>query len=388
MNSRARSPSDAYDVALIALSARALARSARRAGLRAIALDLFADADTSEHAMKAVRVRAARRSLGFDPRALSIALEENVPKGLPVVLGAGFEHAPRMMSALRARNPLIGAAPATVRLLKDPVRFAALLAELGVPHPELVSAAGEQILSKRRGGAGGAHIRAAEGRLPGRGRYFQKQVNGRPVSALFLSDGRRAEVVGYSEQWADPTPSAPFRYGGAVGPVALDAAVAGRVGAALSRIVAATGLVGLASADLLVSDADAAFWLLEINPRPGATLDVFDRAPSPALLGLHLAACEGALPSASFDFPCAQAAGVVYAETPTSVASLRRPVWTADWPACEDSVPAGAPLCTVIAAGGSPSAARALFFERRASLLASLRAAIPRACGQLTMVSG
>ena len=70
MNSRARSPSDAYDVALIALSARALARSARRAGLRAIALDLFADADTSEHAVKAARVRAARRSLGFDPRAL------------------------------------------------------------------------------------------------------------------------------------------------------------------------------------------------------------------------------------------------------------------------------------------------------------------------------
>jgi len=387
MNSRAPSRSDAYDVALIGLSARALARSASRAGLRALALDLFADADTSEHAATAVRVAAARRGLGLDARALAAALAAYAPEGLPVVLGPGFEHAPRLMARIAERNPLIGAAPETVRLLKDPARFAALLAGLGVPHPEIVAAAGDQVLSKRRGGSGGAHIRAAEG-LPRRGRYFQRRVDGRSVSALFLCDGRKAQVIGFSEQWTDPTPAAPFRYGGAVGPIAPNAVVAGKVAAALSRIVAATGLLGLASADLLLPDDQLTFWLLEINPRPGATLDVFDRAPAPALLGLHLDACRGLPPEPPPRFTRAQAAGVLYAEAPTSVASLRRPVWTADWPACEEIVPAGAPVCTVLAAGASPSAARALFFERRAALLASLRAASRPARGQLTMVFG
>ena len=53
------------------------------------------------------------------------------------------------------------------------------------------------------------------------------------------------------------------------------------------RIVAATGLRGLASADLLVDGAD--WWLTEINPRPGATLDVLDRRGTP-LLAAHIAA--------------------------------------------------------------------------------------------------
>ncbi|HEY0292696.1 MAG TPA: ATP-grasp domain-containing protein [Hansschlegelia sp.] len=379
MNSHAPSPPEDYDVAVVGLSARALARSARRAGLRALAIDLFADADTREHAAKAVKARPSKRGIGFDRKDLLATLRRHAPEGLPVALGAGFEHAPRLMAAIGRRNPLRGATPETVARLKDPFAFSDMLAALGVPHPAVarsceIDGALDGWLSKRAGASGGAHIRRSRSGAFSPGRYLQRRIDGRPLSALFLANGRDARILGFSEQWADPTPRAPFRYGGAAGSIALPAGLADRIAAALQRIVEATALGGLASADLIVSRGDDAFHLLEINPRPGATLDVFDRGESPSLLALHLASCDGRLPSA-FERPAsAQAAAVVYARRAVSVTTLQRPVWTADWPACEEIIPAGAPVCTILAAGATSFAARALLAERRAALLESLRA--------------
>lgn len=375
MNSHANSRTDAFDVALIGLSTRALARSARRAGLRALCLDLFADADTQEHATLAVRVDARKRGFGFAPKALIAALERHAPAGLPVVFGAGFEDAAGLMAEIGRRHPIRGAAPETVTRLKDPFGFAELLASLGVAHPEVKEGGVEPFsgwLSKRIGASGGAHIHAADGRA-GRRRYAQRLMTGSPFSALFLADGQHAHVIGFSEQWADPTPASPFRYGGAVGPIAVPDVRHTAIANALDRIVAATGLVGLASADMLAPvDGGAGFTLLEINPRPGATLDVFERGGALSLLAAHLAACDGRLPSASPATPGAQAAAVVYAPHRTSVAGLERPSWTADWPADDDTIPAGAPVCTVFASAPSPTAARDLVARRRAALLASL----------------
>lgn len=262
-------------------------------------------------------------------------------------------------------------------LLKDPFRFAAMLRDLGVPHPALTDdppAHAEVFLSKRIGASGGAHIR--EGRFAGRsasGRYRQAFVPGRAVSALSLADGRTIAIVGFSGQWTDPTPRTPYRYGGAVGPIALPCPLAEEIAAALDSIVCATGLVGLASADLILPESGG-FVLLEINPRPGATLDVFERSDAPSLISLHLDACAGRLPSPPPAAAGVRAAAIVYADRPTSLATIRRPVWTADWPSCDEIVPAGAPICTVVASGQTPCVARARLEERRASLLSRLRA--------------
>ncbi|MGA0531154.1 ATP-grasp domain-containing protein [Hansschlegelia sp. KR7-227] len=382
---RASSRSDALDVAVVALSARALARSARRAGLRALAVDLFADADTCEHAALAVRSPAGRRGVRFTRAGLLATLKAHAPEGLPVVFGAGLEHAPSLMAEIGRRHPIRGASPDTVARLKDPESFARLLSDLDVAHPRIRTGGGaprgHEWLSKRAGASGGGHIRSGvgHGRPTAAGRYLQERVPGRSISALFLADGRASRIVGFSEQWPDPTPRSPFRYGGAVGPVALPGPLVAEVARTLDGLVAATGLVGLASADLIVPDGapGAAFWVLEINPRPGATLDVFDQGAMPSLLGLHLDACSGRLPHALPEPACAYAAAVVYAERPVSTASLPRPVWTADWPSCDETVPAGAPVCTIAAAGASPQAARALVSERRAALLTSIRAAQP-----------
>src|SRR5204863_33546 len=113
---------------------------------------------------------------------------------------------------------------------------------------------------------------------------------GEPVSALVLASGEAALVIGLSSQWSDPAHGATFRYGGAVRPADLASATASALENAALRVVLAAGLVGLNSVDFVV--AENGWHLTEINPRPGATLDIF-RDSEPSLFALHVEACRG-----------------------------------------------------------------------------------------------
>ena len=353
--------SDSPEFLIVALSGRALASAAQRAGRRVAVVDLFADDDTRRLAVDTVRV-AGRLGTGFDAGALQDACRRF--PGLPLVPGAGFEHAPHLLARIARGRRLLGTPPATVRTLKDPLRFARLLARLGVPHPETRldrPPVARGWLTRQRGGAGGEHIR--RGVHPGASRFFQRIVPGAPYAVALLGDGRRARAIAISAQWPDPAPGNPFRYGGAVAPTDLPPAVARRLIDAAEAVASAAGLVGLGSADFLV-DGEGGFTLLEINPRPGATLDILDRPGAPparTVFALHLAACAGRLPARppSPGGP-ALAAAVVYARPRASVPQdMRWPMLTADLEPAGSRLRRGAPVCTVMAQGATPGRARA-----------------------------
>ena len=164
--------------------------------------------------------------------------------------------------------------------------------------------------------------------------------------------------VAWSEQWTAPCAATPFRYGGAAGPIEL--APPDGLLAALVELTEALGVRGLASADFL--DDGERFWLLEINPRPGATLDVFDDDEDP-LLARHIDAVGGR-PSAPPKRRAPRAAEIVYAEVDAAAPLSDWPHWAADRPAPRSRVPAGAPFCTVLAAGASAAQAKAQVKER------------------------
>ncbi|QFR31758.1 ATP-grasp domain-containing protein [Ancylobacter sp. TS-1] len=351
---RSRSRDEA-DVVIVGIAARGLAAAARRAGLRAIVLDLFGDDDTRELAVEAIPLR---RLAGFaiDPEDLFEQLAIHAPD-LPVVLGTGFEHMPEVVDRLAARFRLVGNGRAVLAALKEPEAFSRLLTTLSVPHPRIFAErapAGIATLEKRSGGSGGWHVRpAAETR--GAGWYLQERVAGRTVSALFLGNGHGARLLAFSEQWCAPADDAPFRYGGAVGPIRLFPAVERAVADALDRITGATGLVGLASADIVVDPGGERWSLIEINPRPGASLDVFDRPPLPPLLDLHFDACAGTLPELALLAPgpgvAARAAGILYAPAAVEMRLDALPGWVADRPPPGTRIEAGEPVCTVLAEG-------------------------------------
>jgi hypothetical protein len=226
---------------------------------------------------------------------------------------------------------------------------------------------------KRRGGAGGAHVAIVE--APGRtspDSYFQQRVAGKSISALFLASEKKTEIIGLSMQWTAPTPASPFRYGGAAGPVNIDPVQAGEIARSVTAIAAELDLVGLNSADFLVSDD--AVWLIEINPRPGATLDVFESNETP-LFARHVAACEGrpmpACPSVAF-----KAAEIVYAPCNFVAPEGRSwPDWAVDRSPAGARIAAGDPLCTVLGSGATVDLARACASERARKITALVQEA-------------
>jgi uncharacterized protein len=356
-------------VLVAALSARALAAAVRRGGEEVIPADLFGDEDTRRlgpwHAI------GAGLAAGIERGRLLAVLDATKGDVSGLAYGAGFEGGDGLLEALAARATLLGNAPETVRRVKDPFALASLLAHLGIPHPEIRAAPPCESgwLRKRAGAAGGTHVAPADAPpFPPRalspqgegtfsdGVYFQRRAPGVAVSALFVGDGRRAAILGFSGQWTAPAPDASFRYGGCAGPLLLPPRLAGAIGEAAAAIVAATGLAGLNSLDLLVEEDR--FCAIEINPRPGATLDIFDSDDRP-LWPLHRAGLAGRLPDPPPPLRAFRAAAVAYAAAPLRVPRLAWPRWAADRPPPGSAIGAGEPICTVLAEEATLDAAEA-----------------------------
>jgi predicted ATP-grasp superfamily ATP-dependent carboligase len=360
-------------VLIAAASGRALAQSARRGGFLPLVADFFADQDTAAVAHDHVRLDGGLAH-GMEQESLLAALQSLGRSHRPVgvVCGTGFEDRPQLLVRIGERWRLLGNDAQTVATVKDPGALAALCRVCDIAHPDtIVSPPHEPTgwLAKRKGGAGGGHIAGVGARKHADGEfYFQRATPGVPVSALFLADGRRAVMLGFSTQWASPTAQRPYRYGGAVRPALLASATADALAAAVQRLMQAIPLVGLNSADFLV-DRDE-FRLLEINPRPGATLDVFEPAAG-SLFALHVAACAGELTGALPRLDGACAAAIAYAERDIAAAPAACwPDWTADRPVAGTAIRTGEPLCTVKAAAATAAAAKSGVDERLTQVLA------------------
>jgi predicted ATP-grasp superfamily ATP-dependent carboligase len=358
------------DILVTGLSARALASSARQAGFRPLAADLFVDLDLPIHAERCVRIAGdLSEGLAREPLldALTAAADHRQPIG--IICGTGFEDRPELLDDVARRWHIFGNSAVTVARAKDPAWLAALCAKLGIRHPRWSAEepAGRGWLTKRRGGAGGAHVgRDADSRSV----YWQEQVDGEAISALILGGAGQAQSLGLSQQWPDPLPDAPFRYGGAVRPAVLAPAVEAALEDAAERIVASAGLVGLNSVDFLV-DVDR-WHVIEINPRPGATLDIF--APEDgSLVGLHVEASRGTMPHRRPPLAGAAAMRTLYAPSAISaMPDLAWPDWAVDRQPPGSPVAAGAPLCTILAKAPTPEVARRLVAEHGDAIRAAV----------------
>jgi uncharacterized protein len=364
---------------VVANSARALSVSAARAGYAPLAVDMFCDSDTREVSLATVAIEGHFAG-GLDPGAVTRAVESLIRDYHPIglVYGSGFEHQPETIASLAQRIRIFGNDAQTLARAKDPSALAEICRALNLRHPEIAAEPPSQLdgwLVKRRGGAGGAHVRPAR---RGDGRradtYFERRVAGRAVSALFAADGSRADLIAFSVQWTSPTEEAPFRYGGAAGPVNIERGAAAAITTAIGGVTAELGLKGLNSADFLVSTDGAD--LVDLNPRPGATLDVFDQIENP-LVARHIAACEGRS-MGSVGARDVRAAEVVYARREIVVgAEVDWPDWVADRPTTGTRIGGGDPLCTVLAEGGDVEFARTLAEARAQEIIALLRGSIP-----------
>ena len=365
-------------VLIAAVSGRALARAATDAGCTPLVADFFADRDTEPIAHRVCKVPGGI-ARGFQRAALEAALETlaaNAPSPLlGLIYGSGFEDRPQLLGQIAERWRLLGNDAATVARINDPVHFFRALEQLAIAHPKTrrePPPKPDGWVAKRLGGAGGSHIRPAVTWTDRADLYYQELVSGRSISALFAASGGETIVLGFSEQWTAPAPGKPWRYGGASQPADISRAATERITGIVSRVAADFQLMGLNAADFVLQGDDPL--LLEINPRPGATLDIFASTSTP-LLAIHLDAVRhGAVPSHVPVYDDATASAIVFApETLTIPTEMVWPSWAADLPTIGQRIDKERPICTLLARAGSAADARRLVQTRVGDMLTALK---------------
>ncbi len=361
-------------VLIAGLSARATAAAARRAGFLPLVVDAFGDSDTRELAHKVQTIPDAyKRGFHSDTLKASLAKLTNSVSKPPIglVLSAGFEDRPDLVADLEDRYKILGCASGTIKACKDPYRFAETLQQYGIPTPDISEQPpktnSEDWIVKRLGGTGGAHIQhASSGHTAKPGTYFQRVVTGKAYGFLFVADPvhNHIQAVGITEQWCSPIPSASFRYGGAVGPCTSSLSRMDDLLYAAGKLMQAFQLIGLVSLDFI--DDGSRLVILEINPRPAPTLDIFDTANGD-LFKAHIAAAHHTSAHRIETLPAqrARASAYLYADHgDLTVKTITWPSWTADRPIKGTKIPHGQPIATVFSEAQTIEDAKTLCLKR------------------------
>ena len=257
-------------VLVVAVSARMLAELAAADGYDVIALDRFGDVDLRRVAPGAT----ASTSEALTALAAHIDAEA-------VVYGAGFENRPDLVSRLAEGRELLGTPPGLLAALRDPWAVGAAARAAGARAPdtrsveELPSEAGDGLwLRKPRQGGGGRGVRRWSGGRLRRSEIVQRFVAGLSCSAVAIGDGRRAAVLGVTEQ-LHRAPG--FQWTGNLVPPRLPepqvAELAGQLSAVCAEVAARFGVRGAFGVDAVWDGRHA--WVLEVNPRPPASLELF-----------------------------------------------------------------------------------------------------------------
>lgn len=367
---------------IAALSGRVLAQSAAIERTRVGVLDCFADQDTRRYAATCVRVAGTVDGgvMRFDTTALLATAADLFPASQwpCLVYGAGFEPCPDTLEQLAEQRELLGNEPDVLRRITDPVRFFALLDELAIPHPSVRTdrpADPDGWLAKRVGASGGAHVAAAGTVREQSGCYYQRQVVGELVSVLFVANGRDIAVIGFNSLFtAGRVGSNHNAYGGAISRIPVSRQLRAAVMDMLQGLQARLHLRGLNGVDLIVTDTGPV--VLELNARPTATVDLYDRGSKTGLLQQHIEACRGGTLRRQSTTGPMWAHAVVRANHAVRISQpVQWPSWCSDIPADLTEFQSGEPICTVLAVSDGLGRSRQRLSERSGRVLRAL------ACG-------
>ena len=337
---------------IISQSGRALAVSAKHAGIGTHVIDLFADEDTAENTLSNTSVTGF--SGGSNPETLFelVTEYESNNANLNLVIGSGFEECPEILRQLEQQFSVIGNHSSIIRQLKDPSIFFKKLEQLALPYPEYITDLTQDFsgdfLIKTMGGAGGGHIRhyKNDSSLTSTS-FLQAVLRGKNYSATFIADGQSTHVLGFNETWVCKENS-DFTFAGAVSNVNLSNELRQQVTDAIRRIVVLFKLKGLCGLDFIVEESGK-YSILEVNPRPTATFELYEIQGS--LFTQHIAAFQGKMTASESDQSLSRALGLLYAGKSITIPRLDWPDWVTDRPQKGKQITLGEPVCTVHAEG-------------------------------------
>ena len=395
-------------------SCRAAAQAAARAGCtRILAWDDFLDADLLEIAQA--------RSLADFPEDSPQSLAEL--QGIPLVLCGGMENRPDFIQRRIDQGMLCGVTGDMLRQLRSLVSWQRWASEsrIGWPttvqdlsDPRLDSVRSESWMLKPVGRAGGVHVRAIAS-LEGLDRvanlgldpgsptsdlwYLQQYVPGISIGVSYCTGSNenpesneppRTRIVGIARSILSEELDAPLPwiYRGSLAPYSVSPSLRASLERFAQTVAQSTGIRGLWQADFQI-DPNGQLWLLEINPRWSASMELHELLEGYSWITEHVRIlCDGAskrVPSPGSPAGQQIAKGIVYAPhgmhlSVAQVDRLGRSGWhgtlreleTAEF--CLADIPQSDPL-GVDFAEGMPIVTVLVAGEKNADLLEKIRQA-------------
>lgn len=276
MNSRTR-------IAVVGASVRGTAFSLLRAGCDVVAADLFADADLQ-------RVCPTTRIVDY-PDGLANWLADTPCDGW-LYTGA-LENHPELVDRMAKLRPLLGNRGNVLRRVRDPMALQEVLKAAGLSFPETKVCAGSapgagDWLHKTGQGGNGSGVSSITDKFPKSG-YWQREIEGTPGSAQFVADGTgTCKLLGMTRQLVGEgwTGAAEFQYCGTLAPWDLPTNIVAELAVASRVLTAQFGLIGLFGIDFIFDGKHA--WIIEVNPRVTAAMEVVERATGRNPLAEHL----------------------------------------------------------------------------------------------------
>ena len=272
-------------------SVRAAVGSAIRAGLTPYACDAFGDRDLT----------AACVSTVAEPYPAGIVKGVQAFPRCEWVYTGGLENHPQLVARLAADRPLLGNGPAVLKRVRSIELLHDAMARAGFTMPEMRSVNDEtprdgSWLIKRRHSTGGLHVQPwmeATRMSKPRQWYLQRRVVGRAIGASFVGNGSQAAMIGVSQSMVleRGLDGASFLYAGSIAPVVLSPTLDASLRQLGDVLVGEFQLVGLFGVDAMV-DEEERLWVLEVNPRYTASIELFERAMGIRAMTWHVDACR------------------------------------------------------------------------------------------------
>jgi predicted ATP-grasp superfamily ATP-dependent carboligase len=357
-------------VLVVAVSARMIAQLAVADGYAVIALDRFGDVD--------LRAIAPGATASDNDGLAALAADVDADA---VVYGGGLENRPDLVARLADGRELLGTPAELLAAARDPWAVGAAARAAGARAPVTRSiddappareSGGPTWLRKPQRGGGGRGVRRWRGGRLCSTEILQRHVPGLSCSAVAIADGRQASVLGLTEQLHR---GAGFQWTGNLAPPRLPVGerdeLDGQMRAVCAEMAARFGVRGAFGVDAIWDGRHA--WVLELNPRPPAGLELF----GPGSFEAHVRGARGVSLPTSGSPPaarCAKVKLVLFAER--DVRAPESGWWpddlVRDIPHAGEAIPRGAPVCTLVSAtAGEPELA-----ARGAELLAALPEAV------------
>ena len=332
-------------ILIFAQSARFIAEVATHAGYPVWVADCFGDEDTLAIAARFHALAPLAELTTAQVLEALLTLSQHQPCLL--VCGTGIERFYPLLSQLPPQIQVVGNSATTLQQLRDHTLFFPLLDALSLPYPALQQHASDQSLKKNLYSAGGTGINTAH---TATGDFYQQYIAGQAASVCFIANGQQAVILGINAQYNDVVS---YRLNCIQSPLPISEQQHDLLQHAINVLTQNTRLLGLNSLDFIIAE-DGQIYLLEVNPRFSASLELLPNQQQ--LFDWHMQACAGILPPP----PPSQRqyAQLHYLFSDTRVTINHHAVWPDschDRPVAGSTIPAGAPICTIISRADHPA---------------------------------